>query len=199
LIDTDLDVHPADDGIDAARLAGALARAFFDDPVTLWANPGERTRLHRTRRFFLGRLRALLPHEMSYATAGLEGGAIWSPPDAWEMGLRELLHDLPAFISRRTPMVLRGMHEVESRHPREPHYYLAILGVDPPLQGRGIGSRLLAPMLQRCDSEGVPAYLETATERNVAFYTRHGFKVTEEVDLPKGPRMWLMWREPSRA
>jgi hypothetical protein len=42
----------------------------------------------------------------------------------------------------------------------------------------------------------VPAYLETGTERNVSFYVRHGFRVTEELTLPKGPPMWLMWREP---
>jgi GNAT superfamily N-acetyltransferase len=93
-------------------------------------------------------------------------------------------------------MVLRGMHEVEKRHPKKPHYYLSILGVDPPHQGSGRGSALLAPMLRRCDTEGVGAYLETGTERNVRFYSRHGFRVTDEVPLPEGPPMWLMWRDP---
>jgi hypothetical protein len=51
-------------------------------------------------------------------------------------------------------------------------------------------------MLDRCDAEHVPAYLETGTERNVSFYERHGFKVRDMIDLPRGPRMWLMWREP---
>ncbi len=196
MIDSDTQVVPATPEVDINRLADALARAFYDDPVTIWANPGERSRLRRTRRFFVGRLRTLLPHELSTATAQLDAGAIWSPPDAWQMGMRELLHDLPAFLTLNTPTVLRGMSQVEARHPKAPHYYLAILGVDPPLQGQGIGSKLIAPMLERCDAEGEPAYLETATERNVAFYTRHGFKVTDEVDLPRGPRMWLMWREP---
>ncbi len=193
---TDIEVRPADEAIDISRLADSLARAFYADPVTIWANPAERSRLRRTRRFFLGRLYTLLPHSLSSTTSGLEGGAIWSPPDAWHMRLRELLHDLPAFLSLRTPTVLRGMQQVEARHPKAPHYYLAILGVDPPLQGRGIGSRLLQPMLERCDAEGEGAYLETGTEQNVAFYTRHGFKVTDEIDLPRGPRMWLMWRDP---
>ena len=51
-------------------------------------------------------------------------------------------------------------------------------------------------MLDDCDRDEVPAYLETGTERNVAFYVRHGFKVTEELRLPKGPPIWLMWRDP---
>jgi GNAT superfamily N-acetyltransferase len=195
VIDTDIAVRPGVPG-DRSELADALARAFWDDPVTVWANPTERTRLRRTKRFFDGRLRTLLPHELSAVAGGSEGGAIWSPPDAWAMGLRELIHDLPAFLSPRTPLVLRGMNSVEERHPKEPHYYLAILGVDPPHQHRGLGGRLMQPMLDRCDAEHVPAYLETGTERNVAFYERHGFKVNDTIDLPRGPRMWLMWRDP---
>src|SRR6185503_6426738 len=71
-----------------------------------------------------------------------------------------------------------------------------------PLPGRarrragpaGGGGRI-APGLAWCDREGVPAYLETAKERNVVFYERHGFRVTEERRLPRGPKVWLMWRE----
>ncbi len=54
----------------------------------------------------------------------------------------------------------------------------------------------MEPMLQRCDDEGVGAYLESSKERNVAFYGRHGFRVTRELRFPRGPRLWLMWRDP---
>lgn len=195
MIDQAADVRLASPG-DARSLAAPLARAFHDDPVTIWANPREHNRIRRIERFFIGRMNALLPHELSFVCEDGAGAAIWSPPDAWQMGLRELLHDLPAFLSLHTPIVLRGMHEVEKRHPKSPHYYLSILGVDPPRQGEGLGTALLAPMLRRCDQEGVGAYLETGTERNVRFYSRHGFRVVDEIPLPKGPCMWLMWRDP---
>ena len=56
----------------------------------------------------------------------------------------------------------------------------------------------MQPVLERCDAEGTPAYLETDTERNVQLYERHGFEVTEEFDLPGGgPPVWLMWRPPA--
>ena len=181
---------------DVEALAMPLARAFYDDPVTMWANPRERTRLRRSARFFLGRMRALVPHELSSMTEERDAAAIWSPPDAWEMGLRELLHDLPAFLSPRTPLVVRAMHGVEKLHPKGPHYYLSVLGVEPSRQGEGLGSALLQPMLRRCDQEGVGAYLESSKETNVRFYQRHGFRVTDEVALSRGPKMWLMWRDP---
>ena len=52
-------------------------------------------------------------------------------------------------------------------------------------------------VLERCDEEGIPAYLESSNARNVPFYRRHGFGVTTELQIPGGgPMLWLMWREP---
>ena len=73
---------------------------------------------------------------------------------------------------------------IERAHPRDPHYYLAVLGTDPDEQGRGIGSALIQPVLETCDRDEVPAYLESSKERNIDFYARHGFRVTDELVLP---------------
>jgi GNAT superfamily N-acetyltransferase len=99
-------------------------------------------------------------------------------------------------VGRRVGRVMRGLVQVEARHPTPPHWYLAVLGTEPSRQGEGLASALLERVLGDCDRDEVPAYLETGTERNVAFYVRHGFKVSEELRLPKGPPVWLMWREP---
>ena len=98
------------------------------------------------------------------------------------------------------PRMLRFFNIADKKHPHEPHWYLNVLGIHPDLQGRGFGSHLMQPVLRRCDEQGLPAYLETDTERNVALYKRHGFEVTERFDLPGGgPPIWLMWREPQAA
>jgi GNAT superfamily N-acetyltransferase len=71
------------------------------------------------------------------------------------------------------------------------------LGVAPEHQGEGLGSRLLAPILEICDSDGIPAYLESSKHSNIAFYTRHGFRVSGELRMPGGgPLLYPMWREP---
>ncbi len=80
-----------------------------------------------------------------------------------------------------------------------PHWYLWALGVAPERQGQGIGGALLAPILARADAEGLPCYLETQTEANVAFYARRGFEVLAADELPGQPvsvPMWYMAREP---
>ena len=87
---------------------------------------------------------------------------------------------------------------MESKHPRQPHWYLATLGTAVEQQGKGVGSALMRPVLEHCDAEGIPCYLESSKERNVPFYRRHGFEVVEEVPLPgDGPMLWTMWREPT--
>jgi GNAT superfamily N-acetyltransferase len=64
-------------------------------------------------------------------------------------------------------------------------------------QGNGLGSRLIQPVLEICDRDGIPAYLESSKRSNIAFYARHGFRVTAELKLARrGPTMWPMWREP---
>jgi GNAT superfamily N-acetyltransferase len=184
---------------DAPALADMLGRAFFEDPVIDWVFPDASRRGPRARRYFAGRLRVLLPQDECYTTADLAGTALWARPDEWHdpplAALWQTVSFAPA-IGRRAPEVLRGLRAVEARHPAKPHWYLAVLGTEPERQGEGNGSALIQPALHECDRLEVPAYLETARERNVDFYTRHGFRVTDELRLPNGPLVWLMWRDP---
>jgi GNAT superfamily N-acetyltransferase len=183
---------------DMPAMVESLARAFYDDPVFAWLFPDDARRLGQSRRYFAGRARILMRQDEVYTVDGGAGAAMWARPGGWRDPpldvIRQLLALVPA-LGRRLPRSLGGLHEIEERHPSQPHWYLAVLGTDPNRQGEGIGSALLEPILHECDRLEVPAYLETGKERNVAFYSRHGFKVTEEIGLPAGPPMWLMWRE----
>jgi len=116
------------------------------------------------------------------------------------MTIGELAKGSPGFVAGfGTNLVgaLKTLSTIEKKHPKDPpHYYLAFLGTRPDHQGKGLGSALLKPVLDKCDHEGLGAYLESSKESNLAFYARHGFNLTGEIQLPKGPLMWSMWRDP---
>lgn len=185
---------------DIPALAGMLARAFLDDPVAIWSCRPERLRPKVLERFQAARLRHLLAEREVWTTPELSSAALWAPPGRWkttpsqDAGLaRSVLH--PRLIVR-APMIFAGFVGIERRHPQHPpHWYLAVLGTDPRAQGLGHGSAVLGPVLEQCDADGIGAYLESSKERNIAFYARHGFRVTAELRLPRGPKMWAMWRE----
>jgi GNAT superfamily N-acetyltransferase len=185
---------------DRAPLAAALAAAFDDDPVPRWASPRADLRAPMLRRFFAAMLDAKMPEGFVHTDPELRGGAIWAPPGGWKTSPAQDLRIAGAFLDprlwRRAPWVGPGLLGLEKHHPQTPHFYLAVLGVVPSAQGEGLGSRLMEPVLRLCDSEGVPAYLESSKFSNIAFYARHGFRQTGEIELPRGPRMFPMWREP---
>ena len=192
------DVRRAADS-DLDGVCRSLARAFHDDPVMAWMFPDEERRLEQNERFFRLRVRGLLAQDETYTTTGHAGAACWAQPGRWEMGLLEGIAftlRVTAMVRTRAPLLARGWQIIDGAHPREPHWYLAILGTEPEAQGRGVGSALLQPVLDDCDRNEVPAYLESSKERNVAFYARHGFRVTQELALPEGPPVWAMWRDP---
>ena len=86
---------------------------------------------------------------------------------------------------------------MDASHPEEPHWYLAVIGSDPSVRGRGFGQAVMQSRLDRCDAEHCPAYLESSKEENVPYYERFGFEVIGEFSLPDGgPTLWRMLRRP---
>ena len=182
-------------------LCRSLARAFYDDPVATWFMPRADRRLRGLERAFeLGIRKIYLPQGHCYTTDGVAGGALWNPPGEWHVPAGRQLRLLPgmARVYRRdTLRAFRGFDLVAREHPGErEHWYLPFVGVDPDWQGRGLGTALLRPVLDRCDADGTPAYLESSTARNRACYLRQGFEDAGTIRFPDGPEMTKMWREP---
>jgi len=186
---------------DVPAVAGTLARAFGDDPAMAHLLGGtEVQRIPRLERYFTAALRVQhLEHGLCFTDDDRAAASLWDPPGHWKMTIGQIVRGsrwlIPAF-GTRTPRALRALSVMERVHPTEPHYYLAVLGTEPSRQGHGLGSAAMQPVLERCDAEGVPAYLESSKESNVPFYARHGFEVTGEIPLPGGPSLWPMWRPP---
>lgn len=185
---------------DTTAIGDRLALAFDDDPLMAALLPvGARHRHARLASFMGQGVKGGLKHGEVWTTPDRAATAVWRRPGQWKVRGLDVLTGMPALtraLGRNLPTGLRVLRAVEAKHPAEPHWYLEILGTAPAYQGNGLGSAVMAPVLERCDAGGLGAYLESSKERNVPYYRRHGFEVTEELPLAAGPSMWLMWRDP---
>ena len=200
----------------------SLARAFFVDPLIVYYVPDEDMRRRALPVFMRVMLRYTLAHGEVWTTPGLDGLACWLPPGRTELsnwGLaRAALGVVPLRVGwlflrqswgdGSSPLPVRQLLErvsrVEGRFDqihREiapgPHWYLMTLAVEPARQGQGIGSRLIAPMLERARAANLPCYLETMTELDVAFYRKNGFQVAHQETIQPGDlASWALVRWP---
>jgi ribosomal protein S18 acetylase RimI-like enzyme len=179
-----------------------VANAFHPQPLTCWLLGRNDKALKRGQRLIELEFEKALPYQLTYTTHGLQGAALWHPPDKklelWPDLLWSLNSAAAIGLSVRTfSHIITGLR-LALQEPKQNHYYLAILGVDPKAQGMGIGSALIKAGLVICDKEKKPAYLVTDTEAAVRFYKRHGFRVRNEIPAyGSALTLWSMWREPA--
>ncbi|HYD45057.1 MAG TPA: N-acetyltransferase [Phenylobacterium sp.] len=181
---------------DQAAVFSIITLAFSADPVARWATPDPAKFMESmplVASAFGGRGFA---HDAVYIAEGGGGAALWLPPgvepDSERLGEiiagygdPERLEDLGAV-----------MEQMQHHHPQEPHWYLPLIGVDPAMQARGLGSALMKHALARCDADGVPAYLESSNPRNISLYERHGFEAVATIQVGASPPLTPMVRTP---
>jgi ribosomal protein S18 acetylase RimI-like enzyme len=184
---------------DLDLVADILGDAFTADPTISWLVADPARRRPMLTGFFRAGLETLwLRHRFVPMTDDGAAAAMWLPPDGLEATDEELAQVMPAWEAAIGPefaAFMGFMAAMEEGHPHEPHYYLMAIGTRPGLQSRGLGSKLLRAALDRCDAEGMPAYLEATTTRSQALYERHGFVTFAPLVLPGGPTLYRMWRE----
>jgi ribosomal protein S18 acetylase RimI-like enzyme len=135
----------------------------------------------------------------------MEGVALWLGPQNPTIGmLGSLLTGLFLLPLKLTwqelGRSLRLNRTAEALHRRSAsgrHWYLLGLGVEPSLQGRGLGGALLQPVLASADREKLVCYLDTNNEQNISFYESYGFALASQGQAsPLVPPTWALRREP---
>ena len=181
------------------QAVAAIVAAFLTDPAARFAWPGVHAYLEAmppATRAFSG---ASFKHGTAYVSTDFCGAALWLPPGASPDGavLEKIFRDTadPGHMDD----LLTTFQKMDQWHPKEPHWYLAQIGVEPNAQGKGLGSELMRHGVARCDQEGALAYLETANKRNIPLYRHFGFEVQGEIQVGSAPAMTPMLRRPRRA
>lgn len=192
-------VEIADLRPDEYRAAAELvARAMRDLPyaVAIWGNKPERRQ--RGLRILMDLLLPIMKRPPLCARhqgllVGIVGAA---PPSTCVPAPGESLALLPRLFFAGPGDFLRMnryFNQMFRHDPRDPHWHIGPVAVEPAVQGLGVGRRLMEALGERVDEASDMAHLETDKPENVRFYERAGFETGEIVDI-MGVRNWLMRR-----
>ncbi len=184
-----------------------LARAFYDDPLFRFFVPDPIRQTRGLLAFMSAAIADARPFGeiwVARTNGSVASAAVWLPPEGYPRTRGRdaitLARSLPTFAhaARRVAKGLKLMSDIDRAHHEVavPHYYLAVLGTDPLFQRAGAGNAVLRPVLDRADQLGVPAYLETQKEANLAYYARHGFELVDKLEVVDCPPIWTMLRPP---
>eukprot|EP00928_Gymnodinium_smaydae_P083279 TRINITY_DN66513_c0_g1_i1.p1 TRINITY_DN66513_c0_g1~~TRINITY_DN66513_c0_g1_i1.p1 ORF type:complete len:287 (-),score=18.27 TRINITY_DN66513_c0_g1_i1:216-1028(-) len=83
-------------------------------------------------------------------------------------------------ISKRLNAVTKVMAAAHKKHAAGPHFYIAVMAVDPGAQGQGLCGKLMRAVSRFADELNAPCYLETTGSRNASIYERFGYKDKEK-------------------
>lgn len=187
------------------QAAGVLGRAFRDDPMAMaiLRDVAPAIRVKRLSVMFASALITCVRRGLPLQ--GREGNSIACasivyPPGTYPLPtsaqysilLRSILRNGFYGVARW----LTVLDRFAKRHPKDTHYYLEFIGVDPSQQGKGLGSSLLSDLSRRADQERVGCYLETSNARNVSLYQRFGYEIIAEEEI-LGVTTRFMWRSPA--
>jgi GNAT superfamily N-acetyltransferase len=182
---------------DVDAVSRMLARAFFDDPVMMFFLPDDAARPAKLTRVFKLLHKLALPHKSCFTTEGVECATLWRPPSQWHVHWWQYIANGPEMLGifgGGALNVMNTMDRIEKMHPKEPHWYLQVIGTDPPKQGKGYAGLAMRERLAVADAAHAPCYLESSKDTNIPVYRSFGFEVTGEIKIPDGPTLWPMWR-----
>jgi len=191
-----------------AEAAGELlAKAFQSDPAFVLAFSDPIRRRRALCWLFARLVRCACTCGRVLTTTTLAGVALWLGPDRqalppWQLlragfGAFPFVCGWSAFL--RFIRLAQHSQRLHSRAVHGRHWYLFALAVDPGRQRQGIGKALLRHLLTEADASGLPCYLDTTNQANLAYYAELGFALVGEQKVPVAQSeltIWAMVRSP---
>ena len=134
-----------------------LSAAFHRDPVFEWIYPDVAHRRAAVPHFFSVLVEQFASRHQVRTTPDVDGVALWLPPGEEllpEATAEPVIAELVEGAGQAADRLMEAFTILEEHHPHEPHWYLGFLGVQPALQGLGLGSALLQATLVGVDEAG---------------------------------------------
>ncbi|MHA1197881.1 MAG: GNAT family N-acetyltransferase [Candidatus Heimdallarchaeaceae archaeon] len=185
---------------DVEKATEVLTRAFHEDPLIqlIFPDPEERKRYSTVIWKFMIK-DGINYGEVYSPTSKIEGVAKWLPPGREHMGIWRTIRsgglkmgvalakqqDARKLSPRKIQEITDNILKIHKELMKEPHWYLANIGVDSEYQGKGYGSKLIKPMLIRIEKTKYPVFLETNFDGNVGLYEHLGFELVDETKIPE--------------
>ena len=178
-----------------SSVVATITMAFSTDPVARWLYPKAADYFRWFPSFVRGFAGRSINDNSAITTTNYSGVALWLRPGAHadEEALVKLVKD--SMPLERYGEMFELFEKMDAGHPVEDHWYLPMIGVDSSRQNSGIGTGLMARALQRSDSQGLPAYLESSNPRNISLYRRSGFEAIGEITAGGSPPLVRMLRK----
>ncbi len=192
-----------------ATIVPWMAQAFQEEPMYAATFPGSHRRPDAVEAFMRWLYRvSVLDGAVVECTPSLDAVAVWEPPEQKYSLLTQVraAPQLLAWVRLADRGDVRRVFSLSARWDRrrrelvpEPHWRLAMLGVEPDRQRSGLGGLLLRHGVARADAMGVPVYTETGTQEKARLLCeRLGFDVVEQtMDERLHFRVWRLLRRPS--
>ena len=182
------------DEVEVDRAIATLVLAFVTDPVARWMYDDPHQYLLHISRLFRALGTSSFEEGAAQRTVDGLGVALWLPP-----GIHSDDGPLEAVIAEsiggeKQTEVAAIFEQTEHYRPREPHWYLSLIGVEALHRNKGCGAALLQHRLRQCDREHQPAYLWSSNPLNISLYERHGFKISGTIQVGSSPSIFPMQR-----
>ena len=184
-------------------MADVSADAFIgaNDPIGNFMFQSEADHLVLKRRFFRSLVTSCSPKAVRQGISpSLEAVSIWFPPG---LGHSEDVDPDPFkaqdFTGSGTMEKIQEVGDIITtmiaQLGQEPQWYLHLVAVRPQFRDQGYSSRLIRPMMERAEKEGLPCTLITQNLENVRKYEHWGFKIVNEMAVPHSQEKFYSMRK----